>query len=42
MDLIARTVLSPREIPVGAVTALIGAPFFIILFFKKRSTSPVN
>ena len=42
MDLIARTVLSPREIPVGAVTALIGAPFFIILFFKKRSTSPEN
>ncbi len=38
MDLIARTLLSPREIPVGAVTALLGAPFFIILFFKKRDT----
>ncbi len=38
MDLIARTLLSPREIPVGAVTALLGAPFFIILFFKKRAT----
>lgn len=39
MDLIARTILSPREIPVGAVTALLGAPFFIILFFRKRKTS---
>lgn len=35
-DLISRTILSPREIPVGAVTALIGAPFFVILFFGKR------
>ena len=35
-DLISRTILSPREIPVGAVTALIGAPFFILIFFKKR------
>jgi ABC-type Fe3+-siderophore transport system, permease component len=42
MDLIARTILSPREIPVGAVTALIGAPFFIILFFRKRSTASNN
>lgn len=36
-DLAARTVASPREIPVGAVTALIGAPFFLYIFFRKRS-----
>ena len=36
-DLIARTILSPRELPVGAVTALLGAPFFIIIYFKKKS-----
>ena len=35
-DLVARTIISPREIPVGAVTALIGAPFFVVIFFKKR------
>ena len=35
-DLISRTVLSPREIPVGAVTALIGAPFFAYVFFASR------
>ncbi|HEX8846838.1 MAG TPA: iron ABC transporter permease [Pyrinomonadaceae bacterium] len=30
-DTIARTVISPRELPVGAITALIGAPLFIFL-----------
>jgi iron complex transport system permease protein len=30
-DLAARTVVSPRELPVGAVTALVGAPVFIVL-----------
>lgn len=34
-DLAARTVLSPREIPVGAVTALVGAPFFAYVFFTQ-------
>lgn len=34
-DLIARTVFSPMELPVGAVTALIGAPFFAHIYFKK-------
>ena len=34
-DLISRTVLSPIEIPVGAVTALIGAPFFMYIYFSK-------
>lgn len=38
-DLIARTIISPREIPVGAVTALIGAPFFVFIFFTKRKNS---
>jgi len=30
-DTISRALLYPAELPVGAVTALIGAPFFIIL-----------
>jgi len=30
-DTIARTAIAPRELPVGAVTALIGAPMFIYL-----------
>jgi len=36
-DLVSRTVLAPRELPVGAVTALIGAPFFAYVYFKERS-----
>jgi iron complex transport system permease protein len=35
-DLAARTVVSPSELPVGAVTALIGAPFFAWVYFKGR------
>ena len=30
-DTLARTALAPRELPVGAITALIGAPLFIYL-----------
>jgi iron complex transport system permease protein len=35
-DLIARTVISPSELPVGAITALIGAPFFAWVYIKGR------
>lgn len=33
-DLVARTAIAPRELPVGAITALIGAPLFIYLLRK--------
>ena len=36
-DLIARSIFAPTELPVGAVTALIGAPFFAYVYFKKAS-----
>jgi iron complex transport system permease protein len=35
-DLVARVIVSPSELPVGAVTALIGAPFFAWVYFRKR------
>jgi iron complex transport system permease protein len=35
-DLIARTVISPSELPIGAITALIGAPFFEWVYFRGR------
>ena len=35
-DLIARTIVSPSELPVGAVTALVGGPFFAWVYFRKR------
>lgn len=37
-DLIARTVISPSEIPVGIVTSFIGAPVFIWLILKKQKS----
>lgn len=33
-DMISRTLFSPREIPVGAVTAIAGAPFFVWLYLR--------
>jgi iron complex transport system permease protein len=35
-DLAARTVISPAELPVGSVTAIIGAPVFAYIFLKKE------
>jgi iron complex transport system permease protein len=34
-DLLARTLVPPSEIPVGAITALIGAPFFVFVYFTR-------
>ena len=34
-DIAARTLTPPREIPIGSITALIGAPFFIYVFFMS-------
>lgn len=35
-DLAARTLTPPHEIPIGSITALLGAPFFLYLFFAGR------
>jgi len=35
-DTIARTAFAPRELPTGAITALIGAPVFVYLLLKSR------
>lgn len=37
-DLLARLVLAPSELPVGVVTAAFGAPFFIYLLNRPRSS----
>jgi len=37
-DLIARTAFIPLDIPAGVFTAAIGAPFFIYLLFRHRSS----
>lgn len=35
-DIVARTILAPRELPVGIVTAVIGAPFFLWLLRRAK------
>jgi len=35
-DTVARTLLSPAEIPVGVVTALVGGPIFLYLLVQRR------
>jgi iron complex transport system permease protein len=35
-DLAARLLLAPAELPLGIVTALIGAPFFLYLLSRGR------
>lgn len=35
-DLIARTIISPTELPVGVITAFIGAPVFAFIFYRQR------
>ncbi len=35
-DLIARTIQAPTEIPIGVITALCGAPFFLYLLRRRR------
>lgn len=40
-DTLARTVLDGRELPVGAVTALIGGPLFIFLLRRAQAAGPI-
>jgi iron complex transport system permease protein len=40
-DTVARTVLGGRELPVGAVTALIGGPLFIYLLRRAQFRGPI-
>ena len=35
-DLVSRTIISPTELPIGVITAFIGAPVFAFIFFRQR------
>jgi iron complex transport system permease protein len=35
-DALARTVMAPREVPIGVLTAFVGCPFFIVLLRRRR------
>jgi iron complex transport system permease protein len=36
VDCLARVILSPREIPIGVVTAFLGGPFFLYLLRRRK------
>ncbi|MCH1626418.1 FecCD family ABC transporter permease [Ferdinandcohnia quinoae] len=36
-DLVSRTIISPTELPIGVITALIGAPVFAVILIKRRT-----
>jgi len=38
-DTLARTLFDPRELPVGIVTAMVGAPVFAALLLRRRGTA---
>ncbi|WP_139335053.1 iron ABC transporter permease, partial [Mycobacterium sp. GA-1841] len=35
-DVLARSVMAPAELPIGVVTAAIGAPFFLVVLRRSR------
>jgi iron complex transport system permease protein len=35
-DVLARTILSPQELPIGVITAFFGAPFFAVVLARSR------
>ncbi|MGE0230287.1 MAG: FecCD family ABC transporter permease [Flavobacteriaceae bacterium] len=35
-DAVSRTVVAPAELPIGIVTALVGAPFFVWILLRRR------
>jgi iron complex transport system permease protein len=36
-DLVARTIVAPAELPIGVITAVLGAPFFLVVLRRSRT-----
>ncbi len=41
-DTLARTIIAPRQLPVGALTAAIGVPLFLILMSRSRESRQIG
>ena len=39
-DPLARTILAPRQLPVGVITALLGVPLFLLLLNRASLRAP--
>ena len=40
MDLVSRTAIAPAQLPIGVVTAFLGAPFFAVVLRTTRTVGP--
>lgn len=40
-DLISRTLLAPAEVPIGIITSLAGAPFFMYILVKQKKQEKI-
>jgi iron complex transport system permease protein len=38
VDVLARTLVAPAEIPIGVITAFVGAPFFLAVLRRSGRT----
>ena len=38
-DTVARTIVAPGEVPIGVITAFVGAPFFIVVMRSTRAAA---
>jgi iron complex transport system permease protein len=38
-DLVARTIIAPRQLPVGALTAIVGVPLFLVLMRRAQTAT---
>ena len=39
VDVVARVIVAPAELPVGIITAIVGAPLFLVLLVRQRRTA---
>jgi iron complex transport system permease protein len=40
VDVVARVVVAPAELPIGIITAVVGAPIFLWILLRERDASP--
>lgn len=38
-DLLSRTIIAPKELPIGVITSLVGAIVFVIVFYRNRKAA---
>jgi len=41
-DIISRTLIAPIELPIGVITALIGAPVFLYILIRDKRKLSLN